>query len=63
MVKKPENLCDEVGCTNHWKVVVKIMSYPDDASASSTLLEKRVCELCAYRLQHSKVEPYFQKVL
>lgn len=49
MVKKPETMCTEVGCTREWTTVMKQIGYPDNAPVSSTVTEKRVCDPCFER--------------
>lgn len=44
---KPETMCDELGCTRDWTIIVKSYGHPDHAPASSTEMNKKVCDPCA----------------
>ena len=44
---KPENLCDELGCTREWEIVVTTFGQPTLSPKSSTAMNTKLCAVCA----------------
>lgn len=46
-MNKPLNMCDELGCTREWEVVVQTFGQPLMAPQSSTAMNIKLCTPCA----------------
>jgi hypothetical protein len=46
-MRKPETMCDELGCTREWAVVVKQYGLSDTAPQGSTEQDLKLCAPCA----------------
>ena len=49
MIAKPENMCDELGCTRDWVVIVETFGQPTLSPKGSTAMNTKLCEPCATR--------------
>lgn len=46
-MRKPENMCDELGCTRDWTKVIAQYGQPTLSPKGSTAMSSKLCDPCA----------------